>query len=226
MKRILISLSLLAVVFPAAVQAANWTVSNKAINVIICPDNIVVSDVFVSEKTPVKFELRKDKAFFEFTEMKVDGGNGIIYSMYEENPTTISVFCGDDEYPMTLIPGNSKGARIELPTRRTTAIELTGLAREEQLAKLIQSILTDDVKLKSINGQGAAKIEKAEVYLRKVYTAGVYRAKEFYIYSPDGKEISEGELLSLKLISNPVAMSLPGAVKGWQRVIAVEEIIK
>jgi hypothetical protein len=221
----LLIISLLALL-PAAVQAANWTVSNKAINVIICPDSIPVSDVFVSEKTPVKFELRKDKAFFEFVEIKVDGGNGIIYSMYEENPTTISIFCGDDEYPMTLLPGNVKGARIELPTRRTTAIELTGLPREEQLAKLIQSILTDDVKLKSVNGQGAAKIGKAEVYLRKVYTAGVYRAKELYIYSPDGKEISEKELLNLKLISNPVAMSLPRAAKGWQRVIAVEEIIK
>jgi hypothetical protein len=224
MKKLLISL--LAVFICVSAEAANYKVSNKAINVIVCPDQIAVTDVFVSEKTPVKFELRKDKAFFEFMEMKVDGGNGIVYSMYEENPTTISVFCADDEYPMTLIPGNVKGARIELPTRRTTAIELTGLAREEQIAKLIQSILTDDNKLKGVSASGAAKIGTAEVYLRKVYTAGTYRAKELYIYSPDGREIKEGEILNLNLISSPVAISLPQAAIGWQRVIAVEEVVK
>jgi hypothetical protein len=222
--RLILILAFLA--YAGAVNAASYTVSNKAINTIICPDKLNVSDVFISEKTPIKTEIRKDKLFFEFLEMKVDGGNGIIYSMYEENPTTISVFCGDDEYPMTLNPANVKAARVELPTRKTVAVELDGLPREEQLAKLIESILTDDVKLKGANASGAAKIGKAEVYLRKVYTSGNYKAKELYIYSPDGREIKEAELLSLKLIKDPAAVSMPQRVKGWQRVIAVEEVVK
>jgi hypothetical protein len=54
-----------------------------------------------------------------------------------------------------------------------------------------------------------------------VYIAGHYRVKEIYAHSME--VIDEGEILKLKFVNAPVAMTIPEDIQGWQRIIVVEE---
>jgi hypothetical protein len=218
MKKVLLFLLICGVA-----NAATYTVSNKEINSISCPDGILITDIFMSEKARIKTEIRKDKVFFEYLEDRVEQ-DGRVIIFREEESTTLSLFCGDEEYSLTLAPKGVAGARVVLPTRKQVMQELTGLPRETQLRKVITDILSDNTKgYKSSAGGQVAKIDKAEYHLRKVYIAGRYRAKEVYIYSPGA--VSEADIFKLTFISAPVAMTMPTEdIRGWQRVIVVEEV--
>ena len=202
-----------------------YTVSSKSINSITCPGNAQVTDVFASEKSQLKIDTRKEKVFFEFmaTRHEVEG---YVTMHYSTDSTTVAVFCGDEEYTVTLVPRNIAGVSIDLPPKTPKSIAmLDGLKREEQLSKLVQMIFMDDTKgFRTVSGDQAVKLGDRDVYLRKIHTVGGYRLKEIYIYSELQGLVTEPELLSLPFISFPVAMTLPGYFVGWQRVVVVEEV--
>ncbi|MDR0453828.1 MAG: type-F conjugative transfer system secretin TraK [Deferribacteraceae bacterium] len=224
MRRFII-LTIISAVWITQAYGETYTVSSKSINSITCPDGQMVTDIFASEKSQLKIETRKDKLFFEFMATKIEV-DGYVTMNYATDSTSIALFCGDEEYSVTLVPRQINGTSVYLSHKPEKMSKLDGLKREEQLSRFVQMIFMDETRgFKTVSGNKAVKFGDKEVYLRKIHTVGSYRLKELYIYSEILGLVTESDLLSLPFIVNPVAMTLPDHFVGWQRVVVVEEVI-
>jgi conjugal transfer pilus assembly protein TraK len=194
--------------------------SNSDINRIVCPSDI--KDMIVSKEKGITTHVKGKDGFIKFLIKKEYipelGREELIYST---TPSEIYIKCGGLTYTLIAIPKKIPAQTLRLSAGRLSVIKkneslFKGLAHEERITRLIQSVYADQIEesftVTDINKPLYIFPDLELTLIRIVDVEGEgMRVKEYTAQLKDKKrrkELRETDFLRPEITKKPLALSL------------------